>query len=358
MSTLEGTLTEDAQLLTSSIRSMLEPVPAADRAGVASPAWERLAAAEIPWIGIGESLGGPGGTLDDAAAAVQVLAELGVSAPAAETALACGWLLARAGLPAGRSVCTLALAVGGTDHVAVTRVDDGWVIDGEVHRVPWAHASDLLLVPARVDAGRLHVFAVRRGQYDVVAGVNMAGEPRDSVRLRGAEIGAAAWGTLPGVDIAAVRARAALARAVQIAGAARAASVLSREYASQRVQFGKPIAAFQAVAQHLVHIVEESAAAEAAVATGLRYPDSVLAAAAAKARASQAALRIAQSAHQVHGAIGISAEYPLGGITCRLWSWAGEWGDDADWNQVIGERLRLGPDTLWQALTEFWPLPE
>ncbi|HEX3516219.1 MAG TPA: acyl-CoA dehydrogenase family protein, partial [Trebonia sp.] len=84
----------------------------------------------------------------------------------------------------------------------------------------------------------------------------------------------------------------------------------------------------------------------------------VLAAAAAKARASQAALRIAQSAHQVHGAIGISAEYPLGGITRRLWSWAGEWGDDADWNQVIGERLRLGPDSLWQALTEFWPLPE
>jgi acyl-CoA dehydrogenase len=356
--TLEDTLTEDAKLLTSSIRSMLEPVPAAGRAGLASPAWQRLAAAEIPWIGIDESLGGSGGTLDDAAAAVQVLAELGVSVPAAETALACGWLLARAGLPVGRSVCTLALAAGGTDHVAVTRGDECWVIDGEVHHVPWAGASDFLLVPAQLDEGRLHVFAVRRGQYDAVAGVNIAGEPRDSVRLRGAEITAGSWGTLPGTDIAGVRARAALARAVQIAGAARAASALTRQYAAQRVQFGKPIAAFQAVAQHLVRIVEESAAAAAGVAAGLKYPDSVLATAAAKARASQAALRIAQSAHQVHGAIGISAEYPLGGITRRLWSWAGEWGDDADWNQVIGERLRQGPDSLWQALTKFWPLPE
>jgi acyl-CoA dehydrogenase len=73
---------------------------------------------------------------------------------------------------------------------------------------------------------------------------------------------------------------------------------------------------------------------------------------AAKARAGEAASIAAGLAHQAHGAIGFTQEYELHDITRRLWSWRDEFGNESEWNLVVGRAaLAAGPDGLWPLLT-------
>ncbi len=73
---------------------------------------------------------------------------------------------------------------------------------------------------------------------------------------------------------------------------------------------------------------------------------------AAKARAGKAASIAAGLAHQSHGAIGLTQEYEQHYATRRLWSWRDEFGNEAEWNALVGRfALAAGPEGLWPALT-------
>ena len=94
---------------------------------------------------------------------------------------------------------------------------------------------------------------------------------------------------------------------------------MSVDYIKTRVQFGKPIGRFQALAHRAVdlHIQRElsSAVLDDAVAlfdagvTGARRSSM---ASRVKARCSDAGLRITREAIQIHGAIGFTDEYDAG----------------------------------------------
>jgi enoyl-CoA hydratase/carnithine racemase len=62
-------------------------------------------------------------------------------------------------------------------------------------------------------------------------------------------------------------------------------------------------------------------------------------AAMAKARTSEAAVLVANHAHALHGAIGVTEEYGLQLFTRRLHEWRMAHGSEAYWNQRIGEEL-------------------
>jgi alkylation response protein AidB-like acyl-CoA dehydrogenase len=62
----------------------------------------------------------------------------------------------------------------------------------------------------------------------------------------------------------------------------------------------------------------------------------------AKARASEAAPLVANSAHAMHGAIGITAEYDLQLLTRRLHDARMADGSEAHWHRVLGEALLEG----------------
>ncbi|HJU19618.1 MAG TPA: acyl-CoA dehydrogenase family protein, partial [Stellaceae bacterium] len=82
-------------------------------------------------------------------------------------------------------------------------------------------------------------------------------------------------------------------------------------------------------------------------------PSAAFAAAAAKIRAGSAAGRVAEIAHQVHGAIGFTHEHSLHRLTRRLWSWRDEFGSESCWSLELGRRtLQAGADALWPAMTE------
>lgn len=125
-----------------------------------------------------------------------------------------------------------------------------------------------------------------------------------------------------------------------IAGAARGALAMAVEHVTTRQQFGRKLASFQAVQRLVAELAQETAAAQAAATLGLRLLDTdpILAAALAKGRASQAAGKAAATAHQLHGAIGVTEEHALHRLTTKLWLWRDLAGAETRWARALGDR--------------------
>ena len=101
-------------------------------------------------------------------------------------------------------------------------------------------------------------------------------------------------------------------------GTGRAMLALARAHAVDRVQFGRPIASFQAVRHKLAETLVALDGAEAVLTAadeqavhGAGFDDVELAALLAKAASGQAALTAARHCQQVLGGIGFTAEHPL-----------------------------------------------
>ena len=314
--------------------------------------WQAVTEAGFTAALLPESAGGFGVPVVEALALVRCAASHAAPIPLAETMLA-GWLLALAGLDVPQGVLTLA-PVRPNDELALHKVAAGWHLSGTATRVPWGRQAQAVAILAMAPSGLM----VARLPADGVAmdhGSNMACEPRDTLAIAATLPADAVAPAPPGITADTLRAAGAVMRSVQIAGALTRVLALCVDYATTRVQFGRPIGKFQAVQQSLAILVGQCATAGAAAdmaaeafAAGL----GPLHVGAAKARAGEAASIAAGIAHQVHGAIGFTQDYALHHATRRLWSWRDEFGNEAFWNTVVGRlALAAGPDGLWPLLT-------
>lgn len=299
------------------VRQALAPHAAAydgpaDRALAWSDAhWRAVAELGLPKLLVPEAQGGAGASLAEGAAAIEALGALGDPSPAADTAVL-AWLLARLGGP----------------------VPDGPLVLAEPGgRVAWPENA------RAIDP----------------AGNAATPDGQGSILLNGVPASAA----LPGAadEITPFRQAMAAARAVQIAGAAGAALEMTLDYVRERRQFGRPLARFQAVQQHIAVAAAEVAAAAqmaraafAALDRGLDRDDPFLAAA-AKIAAGRAGTLAAKAAHQFHGAMGYTAEYPLHRLTRAIWQWREDFGNEDWWSRRLGAQVcRNGADALWPTL--------
>ena len=142
---------------------------------------------------------------------------------------------------------------------------------------------------------------------------------------------------------------AAALHAALLAGAMTRVFEMTLQYCNDRAQFGKSLGKFQAI-QHQLSVMAElvaasSMAAESAFQEDGRVPR-LLPAAMAKARASEAVVQVANTAHALHGAIGVTDEYDLQLLTRRLHEWRMAHGSELHWNRVIGEQVLAGSATL------------
>ena len=312
--------------------------------------WSAVTEAGFTAALLPEEAGGFGATVAEAMRILQTSALHCAPIPLAETMLA-GWLLAKAGLPVPDGALTVA-PVRVKDVLTLSRSEGGWRLTGTASRVPWARDVATIVVLAAGPDGAAVATVPREGLI-LSHDLNLAGEPRDTVTFDTVrpEDAVAAVSFGPGT----LRAAGACVRTVQIAGALSRALSLSVGYAQTRVQFGRPIGKFQAVQQNLAVLAGQSAAAIAAAdiaADALANDLPPMEVGAAKARAGEAASIAAGLAHQSHGAIGFTQEYELHFATRRLWSWRDEFGNEAEWNRVVGRTaLAAGPDGLWPALT-------
>jgi acyl-CoA dehydrogenase len=314
--------------------------------------WDAVTEAGFTAALLPEAAGGFGATVAEAMQVLRVSAAHAAPIPLAETMLG-GWLLARAGLPVPEGPLTVA-PVRLKDALTLRRDGEGWRITGTAARVPWGRDAAALVVLASGPDGPA-VALVEKSGFTITHDVNLAGEPRDTITLDTLLPAAAVAPAPAGFGAAQLRAAGAALRTVQIAGALSRALALSVEYAQTRVQFGRPIGKFQAIQQNLAILASQSAAALAAAdmaADALAGGLPPLLVGAAKARAGEAASIAAGIAHQAHGAIGFTREYELHYATRRLWSWRDEFGNEAEWNAVVGRvALEAGPDGLWPTLT-------
>jgi len=312
--------------------------------------WQAVEAIGLPLALTDEAAGGFGIDPLDALALVRLAGYHALPLPLAETMIA-NRRLGEAGFEPGAGVAVLVPTAGGV-ALTLERQAHGWSVRGTCPRVPWGRHATRLVVLAQHE-GRLHLVSVPPDGWTSEAGANMAGAPRDTLHIH-AMVPASAARPAPH-QFATYMADEAAVRVLAIAGALERVLAQTVEYASERVQFGKPIGKFQVIQQNLAVLASQACAAAAAAdiaARALAGGGDVLPIAMAKARAGEAASVACGLAHQIHGAIGFTAEHRLHYFTKLLWSCRDEGGGEAYWNRQVGLRVaRSGADALWPLLT-------
>ncbi len=292
--------------------------------------WESLSSHDFTTVGIAEALGGSGGSTADAAVLLSLSGRFAAAVPLMEHLWLAGWLLTHAGIHLPKGPMTASFG-----DLSFTRTTEGWELSGVLAGVPWARSCTEVVVLCPDGA----VAVVPVSGCSLSYGSNLIGEPRDDVELRGVRLDADHVGhTVLTRD--GFLARGAVGRMIQIDAAAQAALAHSVQYVSEREQFGRPLAQFQAVQQRLAIVARECTLLHAGVQlclAGDHDSRRVLDIAAAKRNDARSVPEIIANVHQVHGAIGTTSEYGLGELTLRMSSWVAEYGSDAYWSGVLTE---------------------
>ncbi|MCF2532454.1 acyl-CoA dehydrogenase family protein [Yinghuangia soli] len=334
-------MSEHAEELRALVADIAGAIPVAERSSDAM--WQKLVDAGLSLVGVDEARGGSGGTYEDLLIVVCALGEQAAGAPLAENALA-SWVLAGDRTVGDQLAIAFGVDAVYEDEMSVVRIP----------QVPWLRQARGVVVYDRT--GTASYVDVEAPGVEIHEGVNLAGEPRDDLILRGT----AAPGLANAPDMAEAQARFALLRAAAVAGAATGVYALTRGYVMQREQFGKPLARIPAVAAALaamrVATVRLDASIERAVGhlarSGGTSPTFRAAVVAAGITTADTAAVCARHAHQLHGAMGVTAEYPLHHYTKRLWSWPGEVGPEAGSARYLGKlALAGGEAAVWDELT-------
>jgi acyl-CoA dehydrogenase len=308
--------------------------------------WKEIEEMGLPLIAVPEEQDGVGGTLADLMAMLRVAGEHAVPVPVAETALANLLVASAGGRPAS-----------GPSTVALGDLSlQGGRVSGKVARVPFAGVAERF-VSIVATGGKSTLVVLPRDAVEIEDAPSHAGEPYGAVTFDNATPEFSADS-----PVSADRALelAALARTMQMAGAADKVLVTATEYCKQRVQFGRPISTFQAIQHMLAELASYVAATIASAESASRDADEgglenggSFSIAAAKTQASDFAHRIAAISHQSMGAMGFTHEHILHHYTRRLWVWRRDFGSESYWGAKIGESFaRAGKDELWPALSE------
>ena len=248
------------------------------------PLWDGLA--ELGVLGLGTAEGG-GGALE-IAAAMEQLGVANVPGPLSATFVATQLL---------PSDDRIAVAGGGV----VVSV-------GPPPLMPWAPVASIFIELGADEAWRAHT------ESTLEPVETLGGEPWGRVSLVRDE-------RLDGVSRA--LAVGDVAVGAYLAGAGARLLHVATDYARDRVQFGRPIGEFQAVAHRLADVHLRLTAARhlvrlSAHALDSGSADAVTDAATARLSATRAALDAAYSAHQTLGAMGFTVEGPVAGVARRI----------------------------------------
>ena len=288
---------------------------------------------------------------ETAAALVKVAARHAADLPLAGPMMA-KWLADRAGLTGVPEVAGFVLP-GNPPIGWLERHNGRLVAVGSLHGAPEGPGGLVTVLP--LDGAPWVVFIAPAPGSDEAQ--NLAGERRRSILLDGLTIAEGSAAPLP-IAASMPLVVAAFLTAAQLLGAMETCLTLSTRYAGERRQFGRPIAQFQAVQHLCARIAVGVATVRVAVTHAARALDrgcGVLEVAIAKSKASEIAEEIAAAAHQIHGAIGFTNEYPLGVFTRRLLSWRDEFGDETFWNGIVGTAAIGWSARTWSHLVDGGP---
>jgi alkylation response protein AidB-like acyl-CoA dehydrogenase len=298
--------------------------------------WAELVKANLAGLALPEEYGGSGYGIVETCLALEEVGRHLAPVPLLPSLVLAGLPLAEFGseeqrsswLPAlarGERIATAALhelagSVSALPRVIAARAGDGWRLDGVKECVPAASRADLILVPARTGERTCGVFLLepRAAGVKLERQVTTNREPQGRLELNDArvEAGAVLGDPTRGSEIVAwMLERAYLALSAVQLGVAEEALRRTAEYVSQRKQFGRPIATFQAVSQRAADAfidVEAMRATLYQAAWLLSVGRSAEAeVAAARWWACRGSHRVVHSTQHLHGGIGADIDYPI-----------------------------------------------
>ena len=298
-------------------------VRAIEAGGSTAALWLALQGAGFLELLASEDAGGAGLPLADLFPILSSFGRYTVPVPVAQTIVARALLGSQFAMPNGMITLAAALRREASGAIVCSLTPYGRVADFVLAR----DGDALLLLPA--DAARREATGVH-------------GSLAASLRWPDEHVATRVPGAGPLLPAFAAALHAAL-----LSGAMTRVFEMTLQYCNDRIQFGKTLGKFQAVQHQLSvmaeHVAAASMAAEAAFHTDAAAP-SLLAAAMAKSRTSEAAVLVASIAHALHGAIGVAEEYDLQLLTRRLHEWRLAHGSEAHWNVLIGNSV-LASDT-------------
>lgn len=320
-------------------------------AGAVAGTWPAVSEFGLQYALLDSASGGFDLTVGEALSVVRLAGEFGLSLPLADTMMA-NFLLRSAGLAPSSEPLGLASSPPGA--ISAVREGADWRLRGSAGLVPWAHALGGVVAVVRQDDGApyLTTLDVDRGDITVrtIAGV-ASSEVAVDCRVpanRLSPVTGPAGGDLVWLAGSALRATA-------MAGALARVMEITIGYMQDREQFGRPLSKFQTIQHELARIASQTAAAAGAgdiAADGIAAGFDMHAIAAAKSRVGEAAGIVAALSHQLHGAIGVTAEYRLQRFTRLLWQWRDEFGSESYWNRRLGEAaIGAGANGLWPFVT-------
>jgi len=312
--------------------------------------WRALADAGLLGLAVAEAHGGAGLGFLEACIVLEEAGRVAAAVPLGATMVLGALALSRFGSPeqqlswlgrvvSGAAVLTAALAETGGDpwrpttkatkDTKDTEAGGGaWRLDGAKAYVPAGMVAELMVVSALSDDG-VGLFLVDPGAPGVTRRPQEATDGRieAEVELSDVAVPAAAVLVAPGPGEAALAPgpgeaalawlldRACAAICVEVAGACQAASKLTAQYTTQREQFGKPVATFQAVGQRAADAyIDAEAVRLTAWQAVWRLANDLPASAevaVAKFWADDGAQRVVHAAQHLHGGVGVDREYPL-----------------------------------------------
>jgi alkylation response protein AidB-like acyl-CoA dehydrogenase len=298
--------------------------------------WADLATADLLGLTVPEAHGGGGFGFLEACLVLQQIGRSVAPVPYWSTIVLGALPMARFGTDAqkqahlpgvvtGDTLLTAALNEPGTGprtpFTRATSDGDGWRLTGVKLVVPAAAESAVLLVPARTDDGRIGMFLVAPGAdgLGIEAEDTMAHWPAHHVTLDGVPVGAAdlLGGALDDgqAQLDWVLDRATVGLTALSAGVCDTAVKSTAAYATERKQFGRPIATFQAVGQRMADAYIDARAIRLTMLNAASLLDAGLPAdkevATAKFWAGEGGSRVVHAALHVHGGVSIDLDYPI-----------------------------------------------
>ena len=302
--------------------------------------------AELGWLAIliPESLGGIGAPFADALPLLEAFGGGLLLEPFTPAVVLSGSLLADAAASPAAVAALEALGEGHAqiatayrdDGTRLVRVDGNLAIEGTSTGVPFAASADRLIVSLRDERDVPALVLIERAAPGVTVDERVALDGSRSARVRFERVPLGADALLPLEDAAAT-----LARALDLAEAAlcsEAVGVMDRAYRDaaahvrERMQFGKPLAAFQVVRHRIADMYVElelarAAAAFAAGAVDAESDERARRISMAKIQIIRSGRFVCENAVQLHGAIGIAAEHASAHALARITGIAATFGD-------------------------------
>ncbi len=320
-----------------------EVVDKSESGTFAKELWQTLTETGLTAAGLPVEVGGSGGDLEDSLLVIREAARFSAPVPLAEHLIA-GLLLSEQ----GQSIDVGPVTIATGEFV----INDDSVLSGSATDVAFARWSTQIVLVAQATDG-LKLCAVPTAGFDIVEKNSMAGEPRDAVSVN-TQLSADVVFSVDLQTPERIKLMGAALRTLMMSGALESVLEMTVQYSTERSQFGRPISKFQAIQQQLAILAGEVAASQMAshsvIASFATLGEVDIAI--GKARIGEAVSVCTDIAHQVHGAMGYTMEHTLNHRTRRLWNWRDEYGNERDWQLLVGRHFTAqGADKLWSAMT-------